>query len=192
MTERRKRIVRLQIARAAVELFAEKGVAGTTGDDIAHAIGISTRTLWRYFPNKEGCVRPLLTSGLEEMAAELRGWPRGESLVDHLDRSGLFGQDGGQVVEPVASLIRMTGEEPALMAVWLDVHRAAEGVFAEILADRRGVGPDDFAVRVRAAALNAALRSAAEEQALRGADGPSMGALLRSALVALEEGFGPA
>ncbi|MFL1379284.1 MULTISPECIES: TetR/AcrR family transcriptional regulator [unclassified Nocardiopsis] len=227
MTERRKQVIRLQIARAALELFAEQGVAGTTGDDIAHAIGISTRTLWRYFPTKEGCVRPLLTSGLEVMAAHLRGWPADLSLVDHLDRVGAFtggggdgeaggdGEGGDTVEAPVAALIRMTRTEPGLMAVWLDVHRAAEDVFAQILAERLGVDPGDFAVRVRSAALNGALRAAAERQALHGGasgDGsgggsgvdngggtggensggsPGTGALLRVALVALTDGFGP-
>ncbi|WP_372339635.1 TetR/AcrR family transcriptional regulator [Nocardiopsis sp. CC223A] len=192
MTERRKRIVRLQIARAAMDLFAEKGVAGTTGDDIARAIGISTRTLWRYFPTKEGCVRPLLTTGLEVMAAHLRGWPADLSLVDHLDRTGAFTEGGEAVEEPVAALIRMTRHEPGLMAVWLDVHRAAEDVFAQILADRLAADPGDFSVRVRSAALNAALRSAAERQALHGGEPAGTGALLRVALVALTDGFGPA
>lgn len=191
MSERRKRIVRLQIARAAMELFAEKGVAGTTGDDIARAIGISTRTLWRYFPNKEGCVRPLLTSGLEVMAAHLRAWPADLSLVDHLDRIGAFAEGGETVEEPVAALIRMTRHEPGLMAVWLDVHRAAEDVFAQILAERLGVDPGDLPVRVRSAALNAALRTAAERQALHGGGEEGMGVLLRTALVALADGFGP-
>ncbi|WP_449406658.1 TetR/AcrR family transcriptional regulator [Nocardiopsis flavescens] len=197
MTERRKRIIRLQIARAALELFTDKGVAGTTGDDIARAIGVSTRTLWRYFPTKEGCVRPLLTSGLEMMADRLRDWPAGLGLVDHLDRTGAFDEGGEAVEEPVAALIRMTRHEPGLMAVWLDVHRAAEDVFAGILAERRGTDPGDLAVRVQAAALNAALRTAAERQALRagnaaGEGGPGgMGALLRVALAALADGFGP-
>ncbi|MFE6307314.1 TetR/AcrR family transcriptional regulator [Nocardiopsis sp. NPDC057823] len=191
MTERRKRIIRLQIARAAMELFADRGVAGTTGDDIARAIGISTRTLWRYFPNKEGCVRPLLTSGLEVMADHLRGWPADLSLVDHLDRVGAFAGGGEAVEEPVAALIRMTPHEPGLMAVWLDVHRAAEDVFAQILAERVGVGPGDFPVRVRSAALNAALRAAAERQALHGGEPAGTGALLRVALTALADGFGP-
>ncbi|CAL9335173.1 hypothetical protein SUDANB121_00164 [Nocardiopsis dassonvillei] len=191
MTEQRKQVIRFQIARAAMELFTEKGVAGTTGDDIAGALGISTRTLWRYFPNKEGCVRPLLTSGLEMMAARLRDWPADLSLVDHLDRAGAFAEGGEAVEEPVAALIRMTPAEPGLMAVWLDVHRAAEDVFARILAQRRGAEPGDFSVRVQAAALNAALRSAAEQQALRGGSA-GMGALMRVALVALADGFGPA
>ncbi|WP_460999617.1 TetR/AcrR family transcriptional regulator [Streptomonospora sediminis] len=194
MTRRRKEIVRLEIARAAVALFAEKGVAGTTGDDIAHAIGISTRTLWRYFPSKESCVRPLLTTGLEAMAERLRSCPRGTALLDHLEREGVFGADESLAAGPVADLIWMTGHEPALKAVWLEVHHAAESVFAEIIADRTGAAADALSVRVQAAALNAALRLAAEEQArYRSAgDGPppgGMGALGRTALATVASGL---
>ena len=193
MTERRKRIIRLQVAQAAMELFAEQGVAGTTGHDIAHAVGISTRTLWRYFPNKEGCVRPLLASGLEMMADHLRTWPDGLSLVDHMDRIGGFAEGGEAVTEErVASLIRMTRNEPGLMAVWLDVHRDAEDVFALLIAERLGADPGDLRVRVRSAALNSALRTAAERQALVGGAEGGTGALLREGLLILGDAFGPA
>ncbi|WP_067970747.1 TetR/AcrR family transcriptional regulator [Nocardiopsis trehalosi] len=194
MSERRRALVRLEIARAAVDLFTVKGVAATTGDDIARAVGVSTRTLWRYFPGKEACVRPLLTTGLDHIAALLRSCPDGVPLLDHLERAGLFDHDVPHAVEPVAHLIRMTRTEPGLMAVWLEVHHAAEGVFAEILATRTGAPPGDLAVRVQAAALNVALRLAAEEQARLVAEGDrppagGLGALMRTALTAAARGL---
>jgi AcrR family transcriptional regulator len=51
---------RLRVSRHACELFWERGVAATTGDDIAAAAGLSTRTIWRYFRTKESCVEPVL------------------------------------------------------------------------------------------------------------------------------------
>ncbi|MFD3683538.1 TetR/AcrR family transcriptional regulator [Nocardiopsis sp. NPDC058631] len=189
MTERRREIIRMEIARAAVRLFTEKGVSGTTGDDIAHALGISTRTVWRYFPSKESCVRPLLTTGLDLMAGHLRSCPADTPLLVHLDRERVF--DGNALVpeESVTDLIRMTRTEPGLMAVWLEVHHAAEAVFADVIAARTGGSADDLAIRVQAATLNAALRLAAEEQVRhhRGADaasGGGMSALVRTALTA--------
>ncbi|MUL41115.1 TetR family transcriptional regulator [Streptomonospora sp. PA3] len=195
MSERRKALVRMEIARAALALFVEKGVAGTTGEDIAHQLGISTRTLWRYFPSKESCVRPLLTTGLDAMAQRLRSCPRGVALLDHLEREGAFDEDDRLAAGPVADLIAMTAREPALKAVWLEVHHAAESVFAEIIAERTGAAPGDLAVRVQAAALNAALRLAAEEGARHrltaGLDGPpgGVGALVRKAIAAAAEGL---
>lgn len=200
MTERRREAVRLEIARAAVRLFTEKGIAGTTGDDIAREIGISTRTLWRYFPNKESCVRPLLTEGLRTMAGYLRACPPDTPLLEYLERERVFDHDEPLVHGPVIDLIRMTRSEPDLMAVWLEVHHSAESVFAEILAERTGASPDDLAVRIQAATLNVALRLAAEEQVRLSpegrrpwANGP--GALVRTALTVAARGlpaFGPA
>ncbi|WP_017571389.1 TetR/AcrR family transcriptional regulator [Nocardiopsis halotolerans] len=193
MTERRREIVRMEIARAAVRLFTEHGVSGTTGDDIAHALGISTRTLWRYFPTKESCVRPLLTTGLDLVAASLRSCPPDSSLLEHLEREGLFGGGTPVMEESVADLIRMTRDEPALMAVWLEVHHAAESVFADIIADRTGAPVDGLTVRVQAAALNAALRLASEEYALRQGGGDpthgGMASLMRTALTTAARGL---
>lgn len=194
MTERRREIVRTEIARAAVRLFTENGVSGTTGDDIAHALGISTRTLWRYFPSKESCVRPLLTTGLEHMAERLRACPPGVPLLEYLERERFFDGEPQVVEGPVADLIRMTRTEPALMAVWLEVHHAAESVFARIIADRTGESADSLPVRVQAATLNSALRLAAEERARLGDDGRGLppegvGPLLRTALTTAARGL---
>jgi AcrR family transcriptional regulator len=193
MTERRREIVRMEIARAAMRLFTEHGVAGTTGDDIAREVGLSTRTLWRYFPTKESCVRPLLTTGLDYMAAQLRACPPHAPLLEYLESENALEDVAPGLEEPVADLIRMTHTEPALMAVWLEVHHAAESVFAGIIAERTGGSPDDLAVRVQAAIVNTALRLAAEELA-HGAGGPgaarrAVGPFVRSVLATAARGL---
>jgi AcrR family transcriptional regulator len=193
MTERRREIVRMEIARAAMRLFTEHGVAGTTGDDIAREVGLSTRTLWRYFPTKESCVRPLLTTGLDYMAAQLRACPPHAPLLEYLESENALEDVAPGLEEPVADLIRMTHTEPALMAVWLEVHHAAESVFAGIIAERTGDSPDDLAVRVQAAIVNTALRLAAEELA-RGTDEPgaarrAVGPFVRSVLATAARGL---
>ena len=56
MSDAQRREHRLDIARHAVRLFRDDGVAATTGRDIATAAGVSERTLWRWFRAKEACV----------------------------------------------------------------------------------------------------------------------------------------
>jgi AcrR family transcriptional regulator len=192
MSSRRREIMRMQIARAAMELFTAKGVTATTGDDIAYELGISTRTLWRYFPNKESCVRPLLTGGLDLLAEQLRSWPAHLSLTEHLESTGtLEGDTGAELSSSVVGLIRMTHTEPALMAVWLEVHHTAERIFAEAVAERARVTPGTLNARVQAAAINAALRVAAEQFATGTGRGTSMTALVREALTTVGDGLGP-
>ncbi|WP_030542021.1 TetR/AcrR family transcriptional regulator [Streptomyces albus] len=193
MTERRKAALRLDIAREAVRLFTSQGVTGTTGEQIARAVGISPRTLWRHFPTKESCVRPLLTAGLDAATDRLRHWPPDTGLLNFL--TGACRQGTLPHVDPaVLDLIRMTRTEPALRAVWLQAHDDALPVLAELLAGRSGASPDDLRVKVHAATVNGALRAAAEDFALRfgddaGAAGDELAACLHAALRAAAEGL---
>ncbi|MFD8735197.1 TetR/AcrR family transcriptional regulator [Streptomyces sp. NPDC059618] len=169
LTDERKAEIRLEIARAAVELFVEQGVSATTGDQIAEAVGLSTRTLWRYFPGKESCVSPLFAAGIDAIAAALRAWPAGAPLEDALEQASTDGEGTLAMPQPprVRTLLRLTRTEPGLRAVWLQAHDEAEPVFARALADRAGLGAVDLRSEIQAAMLNAALRSAVEHYAWR-------------------------
>ena len=160
LTERRKAATRLEIAREAVRLFTANGVAATSAEDIAAAAGISVRTLWRYFPTKERCVLPLLTTGIEDVARALRAWPPGHGVAELLDDMGELAGD----TPTVLALVRLTRTEPGLRAVWLQAHDDAEPVFASALASRAGV-PEELETRVQAALINVALRVAVQHYA---------------------------
>ncbi|WP_432105922.1 TetR/AcrR family transcriptional regulator [Streptomyces sp. bgisy091] len=184
LTERRKAATRLEIAREAVRLFAAHGVAATTAEEIASAAGISQRTLWRYTSSKELCVRPLLTYALDFVTALMRSWPRDRPLVEAVlgDASSLPGS--GTDPDALRDLVRLTLTEPGLRAVWLQVHHDAELVFAEVIAERMGLSPEDLAPRVHATVLNGVLRVAVEQWA-GGAD-PQASELPRTLARALE------
>ncbi|MFE2911934.1 TetR/AcrR family transcriptional regulator [Kitasatospora indigofera] len=191
--ERRRTALRLDIAREAVRLFTSQGVTGTTGEQMAQAVGISARTLWRHFPTKESCVLPLLAAGLDAAMEQLRHWPPHTGLLDFLDRSWSH----GTLLAPdpaVLDLIRMTPAEPALRSVWLQAHDDALPVLGALLAHRSGRSPEDLRVKVHAATLNGALRAAAEDFAQRFGDAPDtaageLTACLRTALLAASEGL---
>ncbi|MEV7890501.1 TetR/AcrR family transcriptional regulator [Streptomyces sp. NPDC002817] len=199
LTEERKAETRLEIARAAVELFVGQGVAATTGEQIGQAVGVSARTVWRYFPSKESCVQPLFTAGIDVIAACLREWPPGQPLEELLDRR--LAADPAFVAGPeratVGSLVRLTRTEPGLRAVWLQTYDEAEPAFARALAERAGLPADDLRPTVQAAMFNAALRSAVEHYAWRPAEAEAdraraeadLAATMRSALAVVAEGL---
>ncbi|MFF5900606.1 TetR/AcrR family transcriptional regulator [Streptomyces argenteolus] len=171
LAQRRKAALRLEIAGEAVRLFAAQGVTRTTGDQIAQAVGISARTLWRHFPSKESCVLPLLAAGLEFAVEQLGHWPAETGLLEFVTESCRDGQLPA-AAPAILDLIRMTSTDPALRAVWLQAHDDALPVLAELLARRSGGSADELRIKVHAATINGALRAAAEEFARRYADAP--------------------
>ncbi|MFV2118990.1 TetR/AcrR family transcriptional regulator, partial [Streptomyces sp. Act-28] len=136
LTEERKAAIRLEIAHAAVDLFIAQGVAATTGEQIGQAVGVSARTVWRYFPTKESCVRPLFSTGIDAIADALRQWPPGRPLREAFEH--LWTTDAILPGPDVGALLRLTRTEPGLRAVWLRTHDEAEPVFARALAERAG------------------------------------------------------
>jgi AcrR family transcriptional regulator len=62
LREQTRSVVRSLLARTALNLFAAKGYDDTTLDEVAAAAGVSRRTLFNYFRNKED----LALSGLSE------------------------------------------------------------------------------------------------------------------------------
>lgn len=198
LTEQRKSEIRLEIALAAVELFVAQGVTATTGEQIGQAVGVSSRTVWRYFPSKESCVSPLFAAGIDRIAACLREWgparPLEEALAPALDIDDRADRPG---VAELRELVRLTRTEPGLRAVWLQAHDEAEPAFARALAARAGLPADDVRPVIQAAMLNAALRAAAERDAWRTGDaesgpaeaGAELAASFRSALAVAEGGL---
>ncbi|MFD6277488.1 TetR/AcrR family transcriptional regulator [Streptomyces sp. NPDC060209] len=193
LAQRRKEALRFEIAGEAVRLFASQGVTATTGEQIAQAVGISARTLWRHFPTKESCVLPLLSAGLEFAIDQLGNWPPETGLMDFFTDACRYGE-----LLPAApvilDLIRMTSTDPALRAVWLQAHDDALPVLGDLLAQRSGGSADDIRIKVHAATLNGALRAAAEDFARQYADNPEaagdeIAACLLAALRAASEGL---
>ncbi|HEX7307385.1 TetR family transcriptional regulator [Lentzea sp.] len=169
---------RLDISRHAVRLFAGQGVAGTSGEQIAQAAGVSERTFWRYFPHKESCVEPLLTQSVDAFCAVLRAWPAELELIDHLRAAytPVVDSSAGDV-DSVLDVVRLTHGEPALRAVYLMLHERAENALVDVLARRLGQPADAIDVRVQAAAMSAVLRVATDDVAQATVGGVTSGAL---------------
>jgi len=88
----RKKLVREEVLRCATELFAEKGYAGTTTQNIADAVGLKRTSLYYYFKTKD----ELLEALIEEVtvdSAKRNEAIRGQSTNTVLERIGSLVQD---------------------------------------------------------------------------------------------------
>jgi AcrR family transcriptional regulator len=181
MNAQRQQRIRLEISREAARLFWEQGVAATSGEQIAAAVGISVRTLWRYFRNKESCVEPVFAQDVEECVAVLRRWPRQVSLEDHLVEWATNrpkDPDQQSYDDAVIKMTVLAEKEPDLRAAWLMTHDRIERELVEIIADRLRRPTDDIEVRLHAAATTAVLRVISEDVSaalMAGADRVSLG-----------------
>jgi AcrR family transcriptional regulator len=82
LRERKKQRTRETIARAAHELFAERGYHATTLPDIAAAADVSTRTIFAYFPSKEDILFSDFALMREALAQALAQRPEGEDALE--------------------------------------------------------------------------------------------------------------
>jgi AcrR family transcriptional regulator len=71
--ERRKAATREALIDAAARLFAERGVEGTTMDDIARAAGTSRTSVFNYFGYKEMLLCEIGARHVEEVRARANG-----------------------------------------------------------------------------------------------------------------------
>lgn len=177
-SEQRRHRLRLEISREASRLFWEQGVDATSGDQIAAAVGLSTRTIWRHFRSKESCAEPIVTQGVDWEVSTLRDWPPELSLEEHFtERSRSYVRESGDAEQAddalAIKMILLADREPAIRTAWLMACDEVEREMAGIVATRLRLPADDLQVRLHAAAASAALRVLNEEigaTLLRGAD----------------------
>ncbi|MEU3711233.1 TetR/AcrR family transcriptional regulator [Streptomyces catenulae] len=163
MSEQRRARLRLEISREAARLFWEQGVAATSGDQIAEAVGLSTRTIWRHFRSKESCAEPIVLQGTGTLIGVLRGWPPERSLEEHLGAELARIRSEGAPVGPSDELlgrkmIRLADTEPALRTAWLMACDQLERQWAAVVAGRLERPAEDLEVRRHAAAAAAVVR----------------------------------
>lgn len=152
---------RLAVARNAARLFIERGVANTSGDDIAAASGLSKRTVWRYFRTKESCVEPIFAASALGFARLLQKWPLDASLDDYLHRAISLDEDGSRMISDEVLAVRLIAlfpQEPDLRTVWLHSCHLLEEELRAVVSQRANRSVLDFDVRLCAATIMAAIR----------------------------------
>lgn len=61
-----------KILRAARSCYQHKGIAGTTLDDVAREAGITRRTVYRYFPNKQAIIQAVVDEQAQSFLSRVR------------------------------------------------------------------------------------------------------------------------
>lgn len=196
LTERRKAATRLEIARAAAELFTEHGPDATSAEEIADRAGVALRTFYRYFRNKHDAVGPLLAVGAERWRALLAATGPGTPLPEALERTlaeALAVPVGGTAegLRRTRALLRTALRDPALRAVWYRVNQESEERLIPVLARLAGPDSDPLELRLTAAVAVDALRIGLEvwaaPDAPPGAAGAGTGSPAGPALRCLRE-----
>ena len=154
LRERKKRQTREALTRAALELFAERGYDETTLADVADAAGVSTRTIFAYFPCKEDILFCTLQVTRDALAQALADRSPGTDALAALRQFVLSSAHEKSEVD--RKLWEVVAADPTLSS-----HKRArigelQEVLAAAIAHDLGVGPDDLRPQVAAASLTAA------------------------------------
>lgn len=134
LRERTRQAVREDITRVAVGLFLERGYEATSIDEIARAVGMSQRSVFRYFATKEDIVVGKFNSGAERMLAQLRARPQGEPVWTSLRHMFHELDDIGDV--EARRIQRMVFQTPALLSVYLRSLYTIQNAAVAILNER--------------------------------------------------------
>lgn len=168
LAERRKAETRLDIARTAARLFAERGTADVTAEQIAAEAGIGLRTFYRYSRTKEEAVEPMLAAGAQRWLKAVAACPPHLPTLSELEEvavAALSLEADADELEITRGLLRAMGDDPALRTVWHRINLEAEHALQMILANLAGPGIDPLRLRLLAAAAAGSIRIAVEQWA---------------------------
>jgi|SRR5690349_6682444 len=153
LRERKKARTRATIRSEALRLFAERGFATTTVEQIAEAADVSPSTFFRYFPTKEAVVTtddfdPLIFQEFRNQPADappVRAFRNAIRIV--------FGQMTEASVEQELVRQRLLQTVPELRTAMLDEFGVSLGLLAEMIGERTGRPAEDLRIRALAGAV---------------------------------------
>jgi AcrR family transcriptional regulator len=142
LRERKKHRTTLALQDAAYKLFTEQGYRKTTVDDIAAAAGISTRTYYRYYRNKEDVVLGPLAELLEHYREILAERPSSEPPLQALQES--FLRFTTEVEDPITrTRLELVAKEPDLQRGAFELGTRWQSEITSDLAVKAHGGQDD-------------------------------------------------
>lgn len=167
LRERRRRQTRDEIHSAALRLVREHGFDKITVDMISAEAGVSPRTFFNYFPNKEAAVLSAPPAALSQPLAE-------EFAAQHDTRSRAVLADLTRLLvrelaanppqrEEMHAVFALTQSRPALLAELLARFDAFQRSIAEAVGQRIGQPPEGEVPTLIAAVALTAVRTGLEQ-----------------------------
>ncbi|MET9294261.1 TetR/AcrR family transcriptional regulator [Streptomyces sp. NPDC003077] len=196
LRDRKKRSTRRALMTAALDLYERQGFHATSLEDIAAAVGVSPRTLTRYFGSKEGVILSFEDGYRAAITAELARRPADEPPLDAL-RNAVFtaiarrDPDADESWYPRAQ--RLIHNTPALLAQSLERDTREQKTLARVIAHRIGDDRETTLYpKVLVATVFAAVHTAKDAwQQTPDRSPETFDVLLREALSLLDSGLTP-
>ena len=165
LRERRRRQTSADIRGAAVHLAQARGWDKVTIEEICAQAGISTRTFFNYFPNKEAAI----AYGPSDLPAELADEfvaagpaPYSVVLAELITLAAHHLRDMPPEREQAVCMLDLAKTTPAVLAAFLADLERFQTHLTDIVARRQGMDPDDEMPALISALALAAVRSGIE------------------------------
>ncbi|RPA57072.1 mycofactocin system transcriptional regulator [Gordonia oryzae] len=137
---RRPRTSRAQISATAIDLFTTVGFEETSVDDIADAVGIARRTLFRYFPSKNAIPWGDFDAHLDDLRALLAEIPDDLSIAEAVTRALIaFNEVPAEFLDGHRRRMQLLLGVPSLQAHSMLMYADWRHVIAEFCAHRLGL-----------------------------------------------------
>jgi AcrR family transcriptional regulator len=165
LRERRRRQTSADIRDAAVRLARERGFDKVTIDEICAEAGISSRTFFNYFPNKESAI----AYGPSDIPAELVAdfvaagpAPYSVVLAELITLAAHHLRDMPPAREQAEGMLELAKTTPAVLSAFLADLERFQNHLTDVVARRQAMGPDDEIPALISALALTAVRSGIE------------------------------
>ncbi|CAM2993996.1 TetR family transcriptional regulator [Mycobacterium intermedium] len=165
LRERRRRQTSADIRGAAVELAQARGWDKVTIEEICARAGISARTFFNYFPNKEAAI----AYGPSDLPPELADdfvaagpAPYPVVLAELITLAAHHLRDMPPQREQAVCMLDLAKTTPAVLAAFLADLERFQTQLTDIVARRQGMSPDDEIPALISALALTAVRSGIE------------------------------
>lgn len=157
LRERRRLQTTKDIQQATIRLVLDRGFDNVTVDEISAAVGVSVRTFFNYFPNKESAIvwAPLDITDEEAAAFEAKGpGPYRQILGDVVDLAVGDMANSPPSRELIAALLEIAKGSVAVTSAMMAQFDRYQSRLAALVARRIGAQPaDEVPVLIAALAM---------------------------------------